>query len=272
MLALEFPLMDDFAHVHLLPDVHELFAVYNEQYFSGLLASTTLEWSNRLTLCAGLCYLKGVGGHRYCVIRLSRPLLQYRPFADTISTLLHEMIHAYLWMVGGGRLDRDGHGPDFLALAQTVNEASGARVTVYHTFHEEVWEARKHVWRCDGPCQGSPPYFGMVRRAMNRPPQPADNWWKQHQQSCGGTFHKISEPPSGKPTVRSADKMQTGRTNRDIREFCPTNQPHCASETLFMTCPVCGTFASADVDALNGHIDNCLSVPPNKTIEYIDLT
>ncbi|CAG8693455.1 14878_t:CDS:1, partial [Racocetra persica] len=26
------------------------------------------------------------------------------------------------------------------------------------------------------------------------PPQPADSWWENHRQSCGGKYHKISEP------------------------------------------------------------------------------
>ncbi len=29
---------------------------------------------------------------------------------------------------------------------------------------------------------------------MNRKPQPADSWWKDHQRYCGGEFIKISEP------------------------------------------------------------------------------
>lgn len=29
---------------------------------------------------------------------------------------------------------------------------------------------------------------------MNRKPQPADSWWPAHQNSCDGTFIKISEP------------------------------------------------------------------------------
>jgi hypothetical protein len=32
-----------------------------------------------------------------------------------------------------------------------------------------------------GPCQHRPPYFGLVKRAMNRPPHPRDPWWETHQ-------------------------------------------------------------------------------------------
>lgn len=39
-----------------------------------------------------------------------------------------------------------------------------------------------------------PPYFGLVKRAMNRPPGPADTWYQQHQETCGGDFIKIVAP------------------------------------------------------------------------------
>lgn len=29
---------------------------------------------------------------------------------------------------------------------------------------------------------------------MNRAPGPNDNWWQQHQSTCGGTYTKIREP------------------------------------------------------------------------------
>lgn len=50
--------MDDYALAEHLPDVHELMAVYNERYFRGLLGAVQLEWSNRMTQCAGICTLK----------------------------------------------------------------------------------------------------------------------------------------------------------------------------------------------------------------------
>jgi hypothetical protein len=29
---------------------------------------------------------------------------------------------------------------------------------------------------------------------MNRPPQPADTWYKEHQSTCGGSYTKVSSP------------------------------------------------------------------------------
>ena len=42
---------------------------------------------------------------------------------------------------------------------------------------------------------------------MNRPPQPADSWWKQHESRCGGSFTKISEPEPVKKE-KSAKKQK----------------------------------------------------------------
>lgn len=56
-----------------------------------------------------------------------------------------------------------------------------SKITIYHTFHDEVESCRKWWWRCDGPCRNKPPYYGYVKRAMNRPPQKADWWFANHQ-------------------------------------------------------------------------------------------
>lgn len=260
-------------------DVHDLFVEYNEKYFEGRLDGTTVEWSDRMTLCAGLCYLRRQGPHRYCAIRLSRHLLQYRPFSDTISTLLHEMIHAYLWLLHrhpSGRplqLDRDGHGPDFLCLAARISEAErhrGVCITVYHSFQAEVNEARKHVWLCDGPCRRRPPFFGLVRRAMNRPPQPADRWWSEHQTSCGGAFTKIATPPE--PPAKPARSLKTKKApQKALLDYWKRGMPHFAkdnSEAGGIQCPACRRHLAKNADELNWHLDACLA--PAKTCCPVD--
>ena len=57
-----------------------------------------------MTICAGIFYLREGG-----VIRLSEPLLKYRPRIDLVQTLLHEMIHAYLYLTRNFK-DRGEHG------------------------------------------------------------------------------------------------------------------------------------------------------------------
>lgn len=116
------------------PDLHQSFLHFNELYFESKLSGCEVRWSERMTRCAGMCYYYRGG---YCSIRLSEPLLKFRPRQDFINTLLHEMIHAFLF-VTNNNTDRDGHGPNFLELADKINAHSGSKITVYHTFHEEV--------------------------------------------------------------------------------------------------------------------------------------
>uniref|UniRef100_UPI00358DDD78 DNA-dependent metalloprotease SPRTN n=1 Tax=Myxine glutinosa TaxID=7769 RepID=UPI00358DDD78 len=218
------------------PDARVLFTQFNDLYFWGKLAGVELKWSTRMTLCAGLCCYEGRGG--LCCIKLSEPLLKLRPRKDLVETLLHEMIHALLFVTQNNR-DRDGHGPEFCGHMRRINSLTGANITVYHSFHDEVDSYRQHWWRCDGSCRSRHPYFGYVRRAMNRAPAPHDPWWWDHKRSCGGTFHKVREPDKGSNTDVSTqngkkhgkDKREGGRstprspmkgsTLADIRTFIP---------------------------------------------------
>lgn len=68
-----------------LLDVHELFVKYNDLYFEGKLGAVSVEWSPRMTLCAGLCTWNS-GGE--CRIKLSSKLLQYRSNKELKETLL----------------------------------------------------------------------------------------------------------------------------------------------------------------------------------------
>ncbi|KAG0370510.1 hypothetical protein BGZ54_006025 [Gamsiella multidivaricata] len=128
-------------------DLHGLFLAFNDQYFESKLSACEVRWSPRMTRCAGLCLYQARS--HYCSIRLSEPLLKFRPESDYIDTLLHEMIQA---------------------------------------------------------------------------PQPADRWFAEHQEKCGGTYTKISEPePTKKKSssskqaknVKSESTEPRGRTMLD---------------------------------------------------------
>ena len=187
------------------PDIHNLFIQFDNLFFNSLVQrSCVIRWSTRMTLCAGTCTFDGAMN----VIALSNPLLKLRPRSDTINTLLHEMIHAYLFLTMNNR-DRDGHGPNFQAHMYRINKMARSNITIYHTFHDEVSSYRTHVWKCDGVCQQWKPYFGICKRSMNRPPQKADNWFASHQKKCGGTFHKISGPDVGKKKSISSSKSSS---------------------------------------------------------------
>jgi len=194
-----------------VPNIHELFVQFNAAYFDGMLASVSVQWSPRMTLCAGLCYYERRG--KCCSIKLSAPLLKLRPRKDLVETLLHEMIHALLFVTDNNK-DHDGHGPEFHKHMYRINKETGTNITVYHSFHDEVDHHRQHWWRCDGPCVKRPPFFGIVRRAMNRAPSPRDRWWNDHKQKCGGAFTKIKEPE--KPVKQSKKSKKLEETGQKL--------------------------------------------------------
>uniref|UniRef100_A0A3Q3WQ32 DNA-dependent metalloprotease SPRTN n=1 Tax=Mola mola TaxID=94237 RepID=A0A3Q3WQ32_MOLML len=200
------------------PDVRAMFLEFNDMFFWGKLSGVEVKWSPRMTLCAGVCSYEGRGG--LCSIRLSEPLLKLRPRKDLVETLLHEMIHALLFVTQNNR-DRDGHGPEFCKHMTRINKASGTKITVYHSFHDEVDVYRQHWWRCSGPCQSRKPYFGYVKRAMNRAPSALDPWWEDHRRTCGGTYTKVKEP-EGYGKKGKKDTKKEGKTSgKDIRNIIP---------------------------------------------------
>lgn len=254
--------------------VVELFRKYNHQYFWSKLQGVFVEFSNRMTSCAGTCTFRGkLGG---CRIALSEPLLKFRPRSDLLSTLLHEMIHAYLFLTEGiaARDGFDGHGPKFLSHASRINMGERGRVNItpYHSFIDEVNLYRVHHWKCT-KCRL------LIKRAMNRAPAPRDRWWPRHKMQCGGDFIKIKEPPKKEkkpkwkkpknfhgvvavdPNDKSSPKPPPGvmRTQRIENLLC--NKPSTAP------CPVCGKQIVQRL--MNEHLDECLSGGCN-TVEPSD--
>lgn len=139
-------------------------------------------------------------------------------------SLLMALTHsAYLFLSKGLR-DHDAHGPNFCEMMevcfeqseiylQRINSIAGTSISIYHTFHDEVDTYRVHVWQCSGPCRGQPPYFGLVKRSMNRAPGPRDPWWPAHAARCGGTYTKIAGPepkPPSKKQATAASKSAPG--------------------------------------------------------------
>ncbi|KAL3320699.1 hypothetical protein Ciccas_000635 [Cichlidogyrus casuarinus] len=214
-----------------IPDIYAMFQAYDNRFFQGKLCSVELKWSPRMYTCAGICVYQGRGG--LCSIRLSEALLKFRPRKDLVETLLHEMIHAFLFITSRD-FDREGHGPNFQHHMHRINKEAGTKITIYHSFHDEVRNYKVHWWRCNGPCQDRKPFFGWVKRTMNRAPGPNDTWWKLHKQSCNGEFIKVKEPENFNQKTRrkAADsgqiqanvKRKLQKTNEDssqvdIRKF-----------------------------------------------------
>ena len=146
-------------------------------------------------------------------IKLSEPLLKFRSRSDLIDTLLHEMIHAYL-LIKHRRADREDHGPMFVEQMNRLNRIAGTRITIYHSFFDEVNYYRQHWWKCSS-CQQT------VKRSMNRAPGANDKWWASHQKRCGGSFVKIKEPEGFKPRNGRKGKQELPSNQPDIKKFFP---------------------------------------------------
>ena len=138
--------------------IFQKFVEYSVLYFDGILhrSAVKLEWSNRMTRCAGVAYFHKEGN---CTIRLSKQLLKYRSLKELEETLLHEMIHAYLFLTKEQTYDdyiNEGHGQvrilyiqAFLLKMNEINKEEGCNISVYHNFQEEVKSYQNHIWECD---------------------------------------------------------------------------------------------------------------------------
>ena len=116
--------------LHPLPP---LFHRLDREHFDGQLAflqrpELRIRWSDgRMTRTAGL-YRRGPG---LSEIVLSRPLLVPLPLEATLSTLCHEMIHAWVDRV---QRVKEVHGPQFRARMAQINGAQqDFEVTLRHS-------------------------------------------------------------------------------------------------------------------------------------------
>lgn len=260
-------------------DIHELFGLYNTLYFRSLLVpKVEVSWSSRLTLSAGICELvrDASNNNKYTRIRLklSEALLKYRAKSDVVDTLLHEAIHAYFFITTSWRHSRGddgtGHGDSFLLLADAINDHGGYKVTVYHTFHDEVDSYRMHIWQCDGPCKAKAPFFGLVKRSINRAPGRSDFWWKQHLEECGGTFEKIAAPEITRGQLerlsgleragRQKNKIDAWVRKRNVsrgeneKDYVDDKAPATKRSRTDVACPVCGI--EMEIGEVDEHIDH----------------
>lgn len=221
MLQMRNPIDPDLELVDPTPNIYVMFQVFDARFFQNQLNACEVKWSPQMTQCAGICCYAGRSSG-YCSIRLSKPLLALRPRKDLVETLLHEMIHALLF-INGNRDGHDGHGPEFQSHMYRINNEIGSNISIYHSFHNEVNHYRQHWWRCNGSCRTSKPYFGYVKRSKNRAPSKNDLWWAEHQVKCGGEFLKVKEPENyGKKVSVRNKKENVGDAKGDGDAKQPT--------------------------------------------------
>jgi len=206
------------------------------------------------------------GKYRRVRLKLSSALLKFRPRSDLVNTLLHESIHAYFFITSTFHHIRDptgGHGEGFQLLASAINDHGGYDVTQFHEFHDEVENYRTHVWLCDGPCRDKPPFYGLVKRTMNRTPGKSDTWWTEHEEECGGTYTKIAEPKKTKKqlesmTALSRAGLQKNKLDAWIKQ--PPKRPLSTDDNVqqppckLVCCPICSKGISPT--SINEHLDS----------------
>lgn len=112
------------------PAIHVLFAILDQKFFEGKLSKVKLGWSEILCHVTGICYQRKspVDGSRCCTIWLSKPLLELRTRKDLVETLLHQMVHADLFL--NKKLTTTRHGPIFEEKMHEINQKAGTNITV----------------------------------------------------------------------------------------------------------------------------------------------
>lgn len=190
------------------PDIAKLYADFDERFFDGFMASHPIKlgWANNMTRTAGMFYSnrKRTGP----AIRLSACLLKLLPRKEMVETLLHEMIHAYLFFSKCPK--GTGHNGVFKAHMRRINEQAGTNVTVYHSFHAEVRLLKKYQWQCSGEkCRRTYPYRGYISLPTRRKPNRFDYCFRLHESmACEGQFQQLSDNFEDKPSKDKAGGQQ----------------------------------------------------------------
>ncbi|KAI6213319.1 Protein with SprT-like domain at the N terminus [Aphelenchoides besseyi] len=150
------------------------------------------------------------------------------PTPDLHTMFIHFNFQFFNGLLAGCLVEWS-HGPVFQAHMNRINRIANTNITIYHTFNAEVALYKQHWWRCDGPCRNRGPFFGWVKRTMNRAPSSADTWFASHQATCNGKFIKVKEPEKNeKSTVTSTNeskpkgivkKKSTSQINPSILPF-----------------------------------------------------
>ena len=158
------------ASMSLIP-VLPLFLKLNRQYFQNSLLekgvpNVAVSWSDgRMRTTAGIYRRKtNLFGAKTSEIILSKPVLENLPEKALMSTLCHEMIHAWIDLV---LKVEEAHGPNFqMRMAEINSSQNDFQVTVRHSF-PILHKTPKWVATCPS-CNRSFRYRRMVKGAACR--------------------------------------------------------------------------------------------------------
>uniref|UniRef100_A0A182SCC7 SprT-like domain-containing protein n=1 Tax=Anopheles maculatus TaxID=74869 RepID=A0A182SCC7_9DIPT len=177
--------------VDVLPDIEAIFAKFDAQFFQSRFKKKkiTIVWSDTMGSSCTNRNFNDVEG-RY-TIALNGPLLALRPRIEIISIVLHEMIHALL-KLEGIKEPNSGHGGNFRKIMTFLNSMLQTNISFNHKLNNTDTTCRSQWYRCTGICHNYKPFHGIVR-SIEGPPGLQNEWWKEHANSCGGTFYKMHE-------------------------------------------------------------------------------
>ncbi|KAJ6849358.1 sprT-like domain-containing protein Spartan isoform X3 [Iris pallida] len=216
------------------PDIHELFCHYNELYFHGALSACFVDWCPRATSSTGTCRYYGGGG---CEIRISGALRKVHPDTDLKNVLLHEMIHAFLWIKCGNREHSSDHDSYFREKMKEINSSSvedhqrpqgGYNVTIHHEFKKEVETYKYYHWICD-TCghminKSREPSASDCNQKVG-PDGSCNNSkcdWHNHKNGCPGSYTR--EPESPRYKDQNLDSRDVKRNSDNNSSFGDDNQ------------------------------------------------
>lgn len=143
------PLMTITQRKEIRPNLTLLFNYCNEKYFDNEIKGYTVRYSTNLTQY-------GYTSKHEKIINISWKIhgaLSHERFATLMGTLLHEMVHAWLYLYDDRDEEQERHGPVFQRkLRQVADKAKGKGyhiVTAPHTVEREAEKAvERYGWRC----------------------------------------------------------------------------------------------------------------------------
>ena len=133
------------------------FEEFNRTAFEGKLGKVEVHWSKKLNTTAGLTRLQklsidmtpGVPLKRHAIVELSTKVVDDEEKLRT--TLLHELVHAAVWIVEG--VSKPPHGADFKRWAKIAMSKVPGDVIVTTTHNYEIqykfnWGCVNHPHKC----------------------------------------------------------------------------------------------------------------------------
>lgn len=117
------------------PDIGKLFLQFDKYFFGGFLSTqpVLVKWDHNIGKDAGRFYKTA---NDLPTISLSADLLSLRFRRDLVETLLHEMIHCFIFLKG--IVDDNDHGSVFKMHMNRINKSAGTKISIYHHFHDET--------------------------------------------------------------------------------------------------------------------------------------